>query len=82
MIALLRCSGVKKDRPAPKMGGNFNQLGSNFHRESNQSEETSDILIQRELQRQVKGIACTIMGCNFYVLAGNLSRFWHLWRCE
>ena len=46
MIALLRCSGVKKGRPAPKMGGNFNQLGGNFHKESNQSEETSDILFK------------------------------------
>ena len=57
------------------MGGNFYQLGGNSHRENNHPEETSDILIQSDLQLQVMDIVCAIRDGNFYILGGNFSRF-------
>ena len=68
----------KRAAQRPKWAVTKTNLVGKSERESNNTEETSDILIQRELQWLVIGIACVIMGSNFYVLGGNFSRCWHL----
>ena len=67
-------SGVKTVAQRPKWAATLTNLRDNVNRQNDGSEETFNILIQREL---INGHL--LMSSNFNILGGNLSRFDHVW---